>query len=77
MPKHSNFTSGYVWGCCRYEGIDWRDRKNWKCSEDGTNSYDTSLQEALFIEKRDGKLLASPALALAAAKFERWLEEQV
>jgi hypothetical protein len=63
----------------RYQGIDWRDRKSWACdgiSQDAA-AQDLSLDEALFIRTKDGKLQASAALAQAASNFEHWLEEQV
>jgi hypothetical protein len=66
-----------VSGVSRYEDIDWRDQKNWKCDRQASDVQDTSLHEALFIETEGGKLLASRALAEEAAKFEQWLKEEV
>ncbi len=67
----------------RYEGVDWRDPSKWDCGGTRGDPFtetaggSLSLDEALFVKIKEGTIQTSSSLAQMAAKYERWMEEQV
>lgn len=75
----------HEWMCpsLRYEGVDWRDPSKWDCGGNRGDPFaetaggSLSLDEALFVKIKEGTIQTSSSLAQMAAKYERWMEEQV
>ena len=67
----------------RYEGVDWRDPSRWDCGGARGDPFaetaggSLSLDEALFVKIKEGTIQTSSSLAQMAAKYERWMEDQV
>lgn len=65
--------------------MDWRDPSSWSCGgslgdpfvETAAAGGGLALEEALFVKAKEGLLQTSSQLAQTAAKYERWMEEQV
>lgn len=65
----------------RYQGVDWRDEKNWRCN-DGANPYgeyyydgiSLNPYEVVFVKVKGDMVQSGWSYAMYAKKYEQWLE---
>ncbi|KIY96554.1 hypothetical protein MNEG_11409, partial [Monoraphidium neglectum] len=77
--------AGYNIGClmARYQGVDWRDKRNWGCNERLTATSEHSLDgvsvdplEVMFVKVKSYMLSSEWSFSKKAVKYQRWQEQQ-
>ena len=65
---------------CRYQGYDWRDRRNWECNNKrspvGQGLFDNStlsLYDLLFVKVKASLIEAGDTTAQLAVKYTAWM----
>ena len=65
---------------CRYQGYDWRDRRNWGCNNKKSpvgqglfNNSTLSLYDLLFVKVKTSLIEAGDTTAQLAVKYTAWM----